>query len=189
MGARRWFGGWARVWEGKIGSKGEKANMLCQFQAHSNIIQLYFSDYFPHSLLHNVDYSSLDHTVNLRFFFMNSSNSLYLLTPYFWFTPSPLPLWFVFYVCEFVSVWVQIHLQHFFFRFHISVQFSSVAQSCPILCDPMNRSAPGLPVHHQLPEFTQTHVHRVSDAIQPSHPLSSPSPSAPNPSQHQSLFK
>ena len=66
-----------------------------------------------------------------------------------------------------------------------SVQFSSVAHSCPTLCDPMNRSTPGLPVHHQLPEFTQTHVHRVSDAIQPSHPLSSPSPPAPNPSQHQ----
>ena len=56
------------------------------------------------------------------------------------------------------------------------------------LCDPMNRSTPGLPVHHRLPEFTQTHVHRVSDAIQPSHPLSAPSPPAPNPSQHQSLF-
>ena len=70
-----------------------------------------------------------------------------------------------------------------------SVQFSSVAQSCPTFCDPMNRSTPGLPVHHQLPEFTQTHVHRVGDAIQPSHPLSSPSPPAPNPSQHQSLFQ
>ena len=70
-----------------------------------------------------------------------------------------------------------------------SVQFSSVAQSCPTLCDPMNRSTPGLPVHHQLLEFTQTHVHRVSDAIQPSHPWSSPSPPAPNPSQHQSLFQ
>jgi len=58
-------------------------------------------------------------------------------------------------------------------------QFSSVAQSCPTLCDPMNRSTPGLPVHHQLPEFTQTHVHRVSDTIQPSHPLLSPSPPAP----------
>ena len=69
------------------------------------------------------------------------------------------------------------------------IQFSSVAQSCPTLCDPMNCSTPGLPVHHQLPEFTQTHVHRVSDAIQPSHPLSSPSPPAPNPSQHQSLFQ
>ena len=68
-----------------------------------------------------------------------------------------------------------------------SVQFSSVAQSCPTLCDPMNRSMPVLPVHHQLPEFTQTHVHQVSDAIQPSHPLSSPSPPAPNPSQHHSF--
>ena len=70
-----------------------------------------------------------------------------------------------------------------------SVQFSSVAQSCPTLCDPMNRSTPGLPVHHQLPEFTQTHVHQVSDATQPSHPLSFPSPPVPNPSQHQSLFQ
>ena len=60
---------------------------------------------------------------------------------------------------------------------------SSVAQSCPTLCDPMNCSKPGLPVHHQLLEFTKTHIHRVSDAIQPSHPLSSPSPLAPNPSQ------
>ena len=68
-------------------------------------------------------------------------------------------------------------------------QFSSVAQSCLTLCDPINRSTPGLPVHHQLPEFTQTHVHRVRDAIQPSHPLSSPSPPDPNPSQHQSLFQ
>ena len=70
-----------------------------------------------------------------------------------------------------------------------SDQIRSVAQSCPTLCDPMNRSTPGLPVHHQLPKFTQTHVHRVNDAIQPSHPLSSPSPPAPNPSQHQSLFQ
>ena len=69
----------------------------------------------------------------------------------------------------------------------VSVQFSSVAQSCPTLCDPMNRSTPRLPVHHQLPEFTQIHVQTVSDAIQPSHPLSSPSPPAPNPSQHQSF--
>ena len=69
------------------------------------------------------------------------------------------------------------------------IQFSSVAQLCLILCDPMNRSTPGLPVYHQLLEFTQTHIHRVSDAIQPSHPLSSRSPPAPNPSQHQSLSK
>ena len=68
------------------------------------------------------------------------------------------------------------------FQFSISsVELSSVTQSCPTLCDPMNRSTPGLPVHHQLPEFTQTHVHRVGDAIQPSHPLSSSSPPAPNP--------
>ena len=66
--------------------------------------------------------------------------------------------------------------------------FSSVAQSCPTLCNPMSLSMPGLPVHHQLPEFTQTHVHRVTDAIQPCHPLSTPSPSAPKPSQHWSLF-
>ena len=68
-------------------------------------------------------------------------------------------------------------------------QFSSVTQSCPTLCDPMNRSTPGLPVHHQLPEFTQTHVHRVSDAIQPSYPLLSPSPPVLRPSQHQGLFQ
>ena len=68
-------------------------------------------------------------------------------------------------------------------------QIRSVAQSCPTLCDPMNRSTPGLPVHHQLLEFTQTHVHRVSNAIQPSHPLLSPSPPALNRSQHQSLFQ
>ena len=70
-----------------------------------------------------------------------------------------------------------------------SDQIRSVTQSCPTLCDPMNRNTPGLPVHHQLLEFTEIHVHRVSDAIQPSHPLSSPSPLAPNPSQHQSLFQ
>ena len=70
-----------------------------------------------------------------------------------------------------------------------SDQIRSVALSCPTLCDPMNRSTPGLPVHHQLPKFTETHVHRVSDAIQPSHPLSSPPPPAPNPSQHQGLFQ
>ena len=71
----------------------------------------------------------------------------------------------------------------------LSVQFSSVAQSCPTLCDPMNCSTSGLPVHHQHLEFTQIHVHQVSDAIQPSHPLLSPSTPAPNPSQHQRLFQ
>ena len=71
----------------------------------------------------------------------------------------------------------------------VIVQFSSVVQSCPTLCDPMSRSTPGLPVHQQLPEFTQTHVHWVGDAIQPSHPLSSPSYLAFDLSQHQGLFK
>ena len=70
-----------------------------------------------------------------------------------------------------------------------SVQFSSVAQSCPTLCDPMDCSTPGFPVHHQLPEFTQTHVHWFGDAIQPTHPLSSPSPPAFNLSQHQGLLQ
>ena len=70
-----------------------------------------------------------------------------------------------------------------------SIQFSSVNQSCLILCDPMNCSTPGLSVHQQHPEFTQTHAHRVGDAIQPSHPLSFPSLPAPNPSQHQGLFQ
>ena len=77
----------------------------------------------------------------------------------------------------------------FSLNLNVSVQFSLVTQSCLTLCDPMNCSNTGLPVHHQLPEFTQTHVHQVGDAILPSHPLSSPSPPAPNPSQHQSLFQ
>ena len=100
------------------------------------------------------------------------------------------------------SIWTQFHFHRSFRNFQgirfintndkilyfealykwVSVQFSSVAQSCPTLCDPMNRSMPGLPVHHQLLEFIQTHVHWISDAIQPSHPLSSPSPPDPNPS-------
>ena len=84
----------------------------------------------------------------------------------------------------FVFMVYEIRMKLFFFFPFFSLQFRSVAQSCPTLCDPMNRSTPGLPVHHQLPEFTQTQVHRVGDAIQPSHPLSSPSPPAPNPSQH-----
>ena len=69
------------------------------------------------------------------------------------------------------------------------VQLSSVTELCPTLCNPMDYSMPSLPVHHQLPEFTQTHIHRVGDAIQPSHPLSSPSPPAFNLSQHQGLFQ
>ena len=85
-------------------------------------------------------------------------------------------------------------LQLYFSLWHLSLsyilyQFSSVTQPCLTLCDPMNCSIPGLPVHHQLLESTQTHIHQVSDAIQPSHPLSSPSPPAPTPSQHQGLFQ
>ena len=80
-------------------------------------------------------------------------------------------------------------LFHYILLLRVSVQFSSVAQSCPTLCDPMNHITPGLPVYRQLLEFTQTQVHRASDAIQSSHPMSSPSPPAPNPSQHQSLFQ
>ena len=91
----------------------------------------------------------------------------------------------IFYIIT--SVNTLFYLCKLIVGFMDSVQFSSVAQSCPTLCDPMNRSTPGLPV--QLPEFTQTHVHQVSDAIQLSHPLSSPSPPAPNHSQHQSLFQ
>ena len=76
-----------------------------------------------------------------------------------------------------------------FFLFFLITQFSSVIQSCPTLCDPVNHSMPGLPVDHQLLEFTQTHVHQVGDDIQPSHPLLSHSPPAPNRSQHQGLFQ
>ena len=100
-------------------------------------------------------------------------------------------------VQEWIDVWVFLQLQNdndkkkssSWSCYNDSVQFSWVSRLCPTFWDPMNRSMPGLPVHHQLPEFTQTHVHRVGDAIQPSHPLSSPSPPAPNPSQHQSLFQ
>ena len=83
------------------------------------------------------------------------------------------------------KTWILIQVLSYFH----SVQFSSVAQSCLTLCNPMNRSTPGLPVHHQLPRFIQTHAHWVGEAIQPSHPLSSPSPPAPNLSQHQGLFQ
>ena len=85
--------------------------------------------------------------------------------------------------------WTRLLFLFFLWRSQNSFQFSSVTQLCPTLCDPMNCSTPGLPVHHQLLEFTQTHAHRVGDAIQPSHPMSSPSPPAPNPSQHQGLFQ
>ena len=85
------------------------------------------------------------------------------------------------------GMWVSYYLKFLNRKSISSVQFSSVAQSCPTLCDPMDRSTPGLPVHYQLQELAQTHIHWVSDAIQPSHPLSSPSPPAFNLSQHQSF--
>ena len=85
--------------------------------------------------------------------------------------------------------WKRVFLDDLETTLNYPVQFSSVAQPCPTLCNPMNCSTPDLPVHHQLPEFTQIHVHWVSDAIQPSHSLSSPSSPAPNPSQHQSFFQ
>ena len=84
--------------------------------------------------------------------------------------------------------WSTYHIKGSLWGFS-SVQFSSVAKSSPTLCDPMNHSTPGLPVYHKLPKFSQTHAHWVSDVIQPSHPLLSPSPPAPNPSQHQGLFQ
>ena len=90
------------------------------------------------------------------------------------------------FICQFLPQKAGIL---FLYVYLPTVQFSSVAQSCPTLCDSMNCSTPGLHVHHQLPEFTQTHIHQVGDAIQLSQPLSSPSPSAPDPSQHQSLFQ
>ena len=120
------------------------------------------------------------HQLNLRMLFHDygRSNALFISSLY-----CPLSN-----THTYVSFPLVLQFGHFLLN-HLSVQFSSVAQSCPTLCDPMNRITPGLPVHHHLPEFTQTHVHRVHDAIQPSHPLLSPSPPAPNPSQHQSLFQ
>ena len=91
------------------------------------------------------------------------------------------------FILAFKTLWDNKFL--LFFSHFSSVQFSSVTQSCPTLWDPMNHSMPALPVHHQLLEFTNTHARRVGDAIQPSHALSSPSPPAPNPSQHEDLFQ
>ena len=101
------------------------------------------------------------------------------------FPPSPSPTESIRLFCTSVSevLYLKKSLSY------LSVQFSSVAKSCLTLCNPMNCSTPGLPVHHQLPEFTQTHVNQVGNAIQSSHPLLSLSPPAPNPSQHQSLVQ
>ena len=112
------------------------------------------------------------------------------MIPYTWqgTLESPKPKCFCFYSS--VLILPSEHTQDKFIKPRNSTaQFSSVAKSCPTLCDPMNHSTSGLPVHHQHPEFTQTHVHWVGDVILPSHPLSSPSPPAPNPSRHQGLFQ
>ena len=103
---------------------------------------------------------------------------------------SPYSLVFPFLLRQYHSlIYSCIQMQTYFLYLFSLVQFSSITQSCLTLCDPMDCSTPGLPVHHQLPEITQAHVCWVSDPIQPSHPLSSPSPPAFNLSQHQSLFK
>ena len=116
----------------------------------------------------------------------------YVSTPQIikWYTEK----WFVYLYMYLYGLLYLLHINicvytHVYRQTYTSVQFSSVAQSCLTLCDPMNCSTPCLPVHHQLLEFTQTQVHWVSDAIQPSHPLSSPSPPAPNASQHQTLLQ
>ena len=133
----------------------------------------------------------------------HSCFSDFLFFPSFFFVHCwPLLVEFkIFYILQF-SILLCIYFTSFMLKLSICLSYfeveiqpfwilsvSSVTQSCPTLCDPMNCSTPGLSVHHQLPEFTQTHVHWVSDAIQPCHPLSSPSPPAPKPSQHQSLFQ
>jgi len=128
--------------------------------------------------------SSLSHSIVFLYFFAVITEESFLISPcYSLELCIQMGISFLFsFAFHFSSF-----LSYFFFKFD-SVQFSSVTQSCPTLCNPMNHSTPGLPVHHQLPESTQTHVHRVGDAIQPSHPLSSPSPPAFNLSQHQGLF-
>ena len=108
---------------------------------------------------------------------------------YYCFPLSPQKIYMQFFILFFICLIISFIILILLYLYIHSVQFSSIAQSCPTLCDPMNHNTPGLPVHHQLLEFTQTHVHWLSDAIQPSHSLSSPSPLAPNPSQHQSLFQ
>ena len=137
------------------------------------------------ALLHasNLHWSSVSHMVIDMFKCCSLKSSHPSLLPH---SPKVCSLHLCLFCCLAYRIIVTIFLNSLYMH---SDQIRSVSQSCPTLCDPMNHSTPGPPVHHQLPEFTQTHVHRVSDAIQPSHPLSSPSPPAPNPSQHQSLFQ
>ena len=140
------------------------------------------SDFHFHCLSHNIKL--------LQYYWLYSLFYTYFITDIYASYPlnllftSPLPLHLA--VTSSLYLWVFFCYVMFICLFWF---FSSVTQLCPTLCDPINRSMPGLPVHQQLPEFTQTHVHRISDAIQPCHPLSSPSPPAPSPSQHQGLFQ
>ena len=134
---------------------------------HIRIILEFFEKYKDLSLLSSLFYFS--------YFIFSVSISFSLCFPI-------SPSLFFFYVLS--QTFIKYSRKAF-----VSDQIRSVTQSCPILCNPMNHSTPGLPVHHQLLEFIQTHVHRVSDTIQPFHPLLSPSPLAPYPSQHQSLFQ
>ena len=124
-----------------------------------------------------------------KFSFFLVSKSFFFTINICWISLNFSPIAFEKFLYFFVCAWSDFCYFLMLNQSFSSVQFSSVTQSCLTLCDPMNHSTPGLPVCHQLPEFTQTHVHRVSSAIQLSHPLSSPSPPAPNPSQHQGLFQ
>ena len=152
-------------------------------QTHYVYCALYFYHYYISS---TSDHQALD---------LRGWGHLYYLIPWYIFVPPALCYFFPLPLCLLLSIFFYYSISSFYWPGSYTVFklflycFSSVAQSCPTLCDPMNCSTPGLPVRHHLPEFTQTHVHWVSDAIQPSHPLSSPSPPALNPSQHQGLFQ
>ena len=121
-----------------------------------------------------------------KFFSFSSILPSFLLVRIIFIDLSSSTLIFFLYQLKYTVDFIVIFFNFGYCTFQISV--SSVAQSCPTLCDHMDRSTPGLPVHHQLPELAQTHIHRVGDAIQPSHPLSSPSPPTFNLSKHQVLF-
>ena len=140
--------------------------------------------------------SNLHHAWNLSFFLTHFSSPSFLYSSILMKSPS-ISFFLMYFNSLALNMWLfLLTWYHIYticnltiYTYDLLVQFSSVTQSCPTLCDNMNRSMPGLPIYHQLLEFTQIHVHRVGDAIQPSHPLSSPSPPAPNPSQHQGLFQ
>ena len=165
-----------------------------QFSSSSSLlgsISLVISPIFPHSSIRSLEWSSdySDGSFSIHRLNIGISMRVSLIHIIPLSSPPPPPTFFVLssWAIQTLSqtqMWpVQDRLPNLY------VQFSSVTQSCPTLCNPMNRSTTGLPVHHKLPEFTKTHIHWVSDAIQSSHPLSSTSPPAPNPSQHPSLIQ